>query len=226
MNNPIVHSLVSAGAFLFLAMGPWSIQGIAQSGSLEPYRPHKQKDYVVTIQTSEGDIALLLYDSTPLHKANFLALAESGYYDSTYFHRVIRGFMIQGGDPESKPSGNPSNIGNGGPGYTIPAEFRSDLLHVKGALASARQPDQINPGKKSSGSQFYIVHNPASCRHLNMNYTVFGQVISGMEVVDAIATSPVRNTRPLDHIYISMKVKRMKKKKIGKLYSVETLDKQ
>lgn len=205
--------------FLVFAVFP----AFSQSSDIEPYVPHKKKDYVVTIHTSLGDMVLILYDSTPLHKANFLALAENGYYDSTFFHRVIRGFMIQGGDPDSKPSGNAANIGNGGPGYTVQAEFRPDLTHAKGALASARQPDQINPEKESSGSQFYIVHNPAACRHLNMNYTVFGQVISGMEVIDAIATTPVRGSRPTENVYMSIEVKRMKKKKIEKLYPMEEL---
>ena len=220
MNRTIPNSF-TAGCLTLLFLVFAVFPSFAQSSEIEPYVPHKKKDYLVTIHTSMGDMVILLYDSTPLHKANFLALAENGYYDSTYFHRVIRGFMIQGGDPDSRPTGNAANIGNGGPGYTIEAEFRPDLTHAKGALASARQPDQINPDKESSGSQFYIVHNPASCRHLNMNYTVFGQVISGMEVIDAIATAPVRGSRPTENIYISVEVKRMKKKKIEKLYPME-----
>ncbi len=193
----------------------------SQETELEPYQPHKKKDYVVTIQTDMGDIVLLLSDLTPLHKANFINLAEEGYFDGSTFHRVMKGFMIQGGDPNSKPDGDAAGIGNGGPGYTVPAEFTPELTHQKGALAAARQPDGINPLKASSGSQFYIVHNPAACRHLNGSYTIFGQVIQGLDVVDKIATTPVRGSRPIDDVRMTVTVKRMSKKKIAKLYEGE-----
>ena len=115
------------------------------------------KDYLVTIRTEYGDMKAILYDETPKHKENFLKLAREGFYDSTLFHRVIKEFMVQGGDPNSKNTSPGAPLGNGGPGYTIPAEFNKDLFHVKGALSAARQGDRVNPERESSGSQFYIV---------------------------------------------------------------------
>jgi len=114
-------------------------------------------DEIVIISTDFGDMYVVLYDETPLHKANFLKLAKEGFYNSTTFHRVMKDFMIQGGDPNSKDE-IPFNDGQGGPGYTVDAEFNSKFVHKKGALAAARKPDQQNPERKSSGSQFYIVH--------------------------------------------------------------------
>lgn len=111
----------------------------------------------VLIKTSLGDIVVRLYDETPLHRDNFLKLASEGYYDGTLFHRVIKNFMIQGGDPDSKGASANAHLGAGGPDYTIPAEFNTNLIHKKGALAAARQGDEVNPEKRSSGSQFYIV---------------------------------------------------------------------
>ncbi len=111
----------------------------------------------VKIQTTLGDIVVRLYDETPLHRDNFLKLAKEGYYDGTLFHRVIKNFMIQGGDPDSKGAPAGAHLGAGGPDYTIPAEFNPNLIHKKGALAAARQGDEVNPEKRSSGSQFYIV---------------------------------------------------------------------
>ena len=116
----------------------------------------KQED-VVTIKTSYGDMVAILYDQTPKHKENFLKLVDQKYYDSTLFHRVIEGFMIQGGDPDSKKAQAGQPLGQGGPNYTIPAEINPTLYHEKGALAAARMGDQQNPEKASSGSQFYIV---------------------------------------------------------------------
>lgn len=117
-----------------------------------------KKDYIVTIKTSYGDMVAVLYDETPKHKANFIKLAKEHYFDSMLFHRVIQGFMIQGGDPDSKKVQPGGQLGNGGPGYTIDAEFVPKFFHEKGALSAARQSDQVNPLKASSGSQFYIVH--------------------------------------------------------------------
>ena len=112
----------------------------------------------VQIKTSLGDITVRLYDETPLHRDNFIKLAKEGYYNGTLFHRVIKNFMIQGGDPDSKGAAAGVQLGTGGPGYTVPAEFvYPQYFHKKGALAAARQSDQVNPEKKSSGSQFYIV---------------------------------------------------------------------
>lgn len=111
----------------------------------------------VRIKTTLGDIIVRLYDETPLHRDNFLKLVKEGYYDGTLFHRVIKDFMIQGGDPDSKGAPKGKTLGMGGPDYTIPAEFSPSLLHKRGALAAARQSDEVNPERRSSGSQFYIV---------------------------------------------------------------------
>jgi cyclophilin family peptidyl-prolyl cis-trans isomerase len=115
------------------------------------------KDRMVRIHTAYGDITVKLYNETPKHRDNIIALADSGFYDSLLFHRVMNAFMIQGGDPESKDAKPGARLGNGGPGYTLEAEFVSGLFHKKGALAAARQPDNVNPAKASSGSQFYLV---------------------------------------------------------------------
>ena len=126
-----------------------------------------ENDFVITIKTEYGDMIAILYDETPQHKANFIKLAKAHYYDGTLFHRVIKGFMIQGGDPDSKQVGKV--LGNGGPSYTIPAEINPALFHEKGALAAARLNDPENPTRASSGSQFYLVQ---------------GQVMSAVEVED------------------------------------------
>ena len=116
------------------------------------------KETIVLIETSMGNIKIKLYDETPLHRDNFVKLVENGFYDGLQFHRVIKDFMIQGGDPESKDAPPEKQLGAGGPGYTIPAEFvYPKYFHKRGALSAARQGDQVNPKKESSGSQFYIV---------------------------------------------------------------------
>ena len=117
----------------------------------------KDRKRDVLIQTTMGDIVIRLSNSTPLHRDNFLKLVKVGYYDSLLFHRVIQNFMIQGGDPNSKRAAAGVPLGNGGPGYTVPAEFRPTLFHKKGVLSAARTGDNINPQKASNGSQFYIV---------------------------------------------------------------------
>lgn len=111
----------------------------------------------VKISTEYGDMLVVLYDETPLHRDNFLKLAKEGFYNGTIFHRVIKDFMIQGGDPQSKNATPEAALGNGGPGYTLPAEIKTKYIHKKGALSAARLGDNINPNKESSGSQFYIV---------------------------------------------------------------------
>jgi cyclophilin family peptidyl-prolyl cis-trans isomerase len=111
----------------------------------------------VIIITEYGDIELQLYDKTPQHRDNFIKLVKKGYYDGVVFHRVIKNFMIQGGDPDSRNAKPGAKLGSGGPGYTVPAEFVPEYIHRRGALAAARQGDNINPAKASSGSQFYIV---------------------------------------------------------------------
>jgi len=116
-----------------------------------------KNDTIVVIETSEGTIKVKLYNETPLHKANFLKLVNESFYDGVLFHRVIKNFMIQTGDPDSKNAAAGARLGSGGPGYTIPAEINPMFFHKKGALAAARQGDQVNPNRESSGSQFYIV---------------------------------------------------------------------
>lgn len=186
----------------------------------------------ILMKTNKGDIVIKLFDETPKHRDNMLSLIKKDYYDNLLFHRVIKGFMAQGGDPNSKGADKNTNLGSGGPGYTIPAEINKDMVHFKGALAAARQGDQVNPERKSSGSQFYLVHGgPVSEQSLDrreqqtgiiysdeirekyyevggtpfldFNYTVFGQVLEGLDVVDAIATSKtLPGDRPEEQIVI------------------------
>ena len=111
----------------------------------------------VKIETTLGDITVRLYDETPIHRDNFVKLVKEGYYDGTLFHRVIKDFMIQGGDPDSKGAPAGKMLGVGGPDYTLEAEIKDNLYHKRGALAAARQGDEVNPERRSSGSQFYIV---------------------------------------------------------------------
>ncbi|MCE7863455.1 MAG: peptidylprolyl isomerase [Bacteroidetes bacterium CHB5] len=118
---------------------------------------NNKNDTVVTIKTNYGDMVAILFDETPKHKENFIKLAKEGYYNDLLFHRVIQGFMIQGGDPESKNAVAGQSLGMGGPGYTIPSEINPKFFHEKGALSAARLPDNMNPNKESSGSQFYVV---------------------------------------------------------------------
>jgi cyclophilin family peptidyl-prolyl cis-trans isomerase len=120
-------------------------------------KPIKELKEYVKISTNFGDMIFVLYDETPKHRDNFKKLIKQKYYDDLLFHRIIRDFMIQGGDPESRNADSLKMLGNSGPGYTIPAEFNRDIIHTKGALAAARTGDDINPNKESSGSQFYIV---------------------------------------------------------------------
>jgi peptidylprolyl isomerase len=127
------------------------------SGSFKPAFDDGTGDIRVLIITDQGPVKIRLYNETPLHRDNFVKLVKEHYFDSLLFHRVIRNFMIQGGDPDSKNAKPASLLGEGGPGYTLPAEFNSRLFHKKGALAAARDSDLDNPSQASSGSQFYIV---------------------------------------------------------------------
>jgi peptidyl-prolyl cis-trans isomerase B (cyclophilin B) len=281
MNRFILTVLVFSVAFL---------TGCAQS---------KNKDYVVKIKTNYGEMIAILYDETPKHKENFIKLAKEKYFDSTLFHRVIPNFMIQGGDPNSKKAAPGQPLGNGGPSYTIPAEFVPAYFHEKGSLSAARMGDNVNPEKASSGSQFYIVQGQvwkesdlkidqtkigvglqqmlskpenkplydsivqiyqsgdmkayeskimslaprieketglkvtkdvAAARlsayttvggapHLDDQYTVFGKVIKGLEVVDKIAAVQ-RNPadRPNEDIRMFISVEELPKKKVTQLY--------
>lgn len=142
---------------------------------------------VFDIVTNYGTIKIKLYKDTPRHRENFAKLALSGYYDGLLFHRVINGFMIQGGDPLTKDPANADRFGTGGPGYTVPAEILPQYRHKKGALAAARRGDAANPMKESSGSQFYIVQDEKTCAQLDGQYTVFGETIEGLDVIDKIA---------------------------------------
>ena len=163
---------------------------------------------VFDIVTNLGTIRVKLYKDTPLHRDNFEKLALSGYYDSLLFHRVIYGFMIQGGDPFTKDTAMVAHYGEGGPKYTIPAEMRDAdgnplHRHKKGALAAARVGDLANPFKASSGSQFYLVQNADNCVHLDGEYTVFGETVAGLNVIDKIAAVRTdRLDRPVQDVRI------------------------
>lgn len=191
---------------------------------------------LVAIETDYGTMLVQLFDETPGHRDNFLKLASEGFYDGLLFHRVIEGFMIQGGDPKSKNAKSGTPLGGGGPGYQIPAEFNPNLVHIKGALSAARTGDAVNPEKKSSGSQFFIVDgkpvnesqlknfelmkgvnysdeqkeiliNEGGTPFLDMEYTVFGRVIEGLEVIDEIAKVQKDNRdRPIEDIKMTVKV--------------------
>lgn len=143
---------------------------------------------VFDIITNLGTIRVKLYSKTPKHRDNFAKLALSGYYDGLLFHRVINDFMIQGGDPLSRNPENEARFGTGGPDYTVPAEFVPEYKHKKGALAAARRGDAANPLKASSGSQFYLVQSAQNCAQLDGAYTVYGETIQGIDVIDKIAS--------------------------------------
>lgn len=191
--------------------------------------PHKY----VRIMTDEGECLVKLYDQTPLHRDNFIKLVREGYYKDLLFHRVIQNFMIQGGDPNSRYAGDRQRLGEGGPDYTVPAEFNDSLFHKKGVIAAARDN---NPEKASSASQFYLVQGrtftdagldsleqirlggrkiPARQRevyktlggvpHLDQNYTVFGELVSNLAVVDSIAAVKTdRYDRPMENQRMDM----------------------
>jgi cyclophilin family peptidyl-prolyl cis-trans isomerase len=196
----------------------------------------------VIITTPYGDMKMKLYNETPNHRDNFVKLVQENYYNGTIFHRVIKDFMIQGGDPDSKGAPASQHLGRGGPGYTIPAEIDHRFIHKKGALSAARQGDDANPMKESNGSQFYIVQGkitdpdvvlqmetrrnssyPANDQwhytddqvntyatiggtpHLDGDYTVFGELTEGLEVVDFIANAPIgKGNRPQTDIVMEM----------------------
>lgn len=201
---------------MMLAFSPSTLQAQKKK------KKKKKMDEIVLMKTTLGDIHIQLFDETPKHKANFIKLAKEGFFNETSFHRVIKNFMIQGGDPNSKPGGEEHMIGRGGPGYTIEAEILPQFKHDKGMLAAARQSDQVNPERRSSGSQFYIVQNETGTPHLDGSYTIFGKVIRGIEVVDAVADQKVdrRGNRPLENISMTVEILEMKRKKIEKEYGI------
>ena len=155
--------------------------------SLANTRSRLPKEPIFDIVTSMGTIRVKLYKDTPKHRDNFIRLALTHYYDNVLFHRVIDGFMIQGGDPYTRDTSRVAEWGEGGPGYTIDAEILPEHTHKKGALAAARRGDLANPMKESSGSQFYLVQDSTNCKHLNGAYTVFGETVGGLNVIDRIA---------------------------------------
>ncbi|MCS7189571.1 MAG: peptidylprolyl isomerase [Bacteroidia bacterium] len=175
-------------------------------------------DTLVVIETPKGTMRIQLYKETPLHRSNFLKLAVEGFFDGTTFHRVVPGFVIQGGDPNSKDA-DPNNDGLGGPGYTIPAEIVSALKHKRGAVGAARTADAVNPTRASSGSQFYIVVAEKGTPFLDGSYTVFGQVIEGLAVADSIALVPRdARDRPLAPIPMKVRLERHKVSRLRKRY--------
>ncbi|MEG1499299.1 MAG: peptidylprolyl isomerase [Bacteroidales bacterium] len=191
---------------------------------------------MLSIQTPYGQMLIKLYNETPKHRDNFLKLVKENFYDSTLFHRVINTFMIQGGDPDSKNTVEQAILGSGDVGYTVPAEILPEKFHKKGALAAARQGDEVNPRKASSGCQFYIaqgqVYTPEQLSvmesnygfhfteeqkkayttiggvpHLDGEYTVFGEIVSGLDVIDKISVLPTdKNDRPLSDIPMVIKL--------------------
>lgn len=221
------YSLSGKYVVTLKAMDKKKSQVMSKEIVLDP--PH---DCLLEMKTSLGTMIIKLNDQTPLHRDNFIKLAEEGYYDGMLFHRVIKGFMVQGGDPDSKNAIPGRRLGVGGPGYTIPAEFVDTLVHIKGALAAARQGDGGNPLKASSGSQFYIVQGKpwgegqlenfelqkgikytdeaknimitvGGTPALDKEYTVFGMVVKGLEVIDEIAES---STDGVDRPTIDVKI--------------------
>lgn len=165
--------------------------------------PTLPEEPIFDIVTNMGTMKVKLYSKTPKHRENFEKLALSGYYDGLLFHRVIDGFMIQGGDPYTKDTTKVAQFGTGGPGYTVPAEFIPEYKHKKGALAAARRGDAANPLKESSGSQFYIVQDEGACAALDGDYTVFGETVEGLDVIDRIAKVQTdAKNRPLSDVRI------------------------
>ncbi len=190
-------------------------------------------DCTVEIETEFGNMIAILYNATPQHRDNFLKLSEENFYNNLLFHRVINGFMVQGGDPESRNAAAGMPLGSGGPGYQIPAEFVDSLVHIRGALAAARTN---NPKKESSGSQFYIVHgkpvNKQQLDYLEANkglkysaeqrkiymetggtpfldkeYTVFGRIVKGFDVLEKIATTKTApGDRPMQDVSMKIRV--------------------
>lgn len=215
------------------------------AGNAHSQQTSAQKATIATIRTNQGKMRALLFEQTPLHKANFIKLSKSKFYNGLLFHRVISGFMIQGGDPKSRTAKAEESLGGSDNGYKVPAEIVPELFHQKGALAAARDG---NPKKESSGCQFYIVQGKTlsdnelnqlvarSVRkpsqeqrevykksggspHLDGAYTVFGQVIDGLSVIDKIAQQPTdQRDRPKKDIRMKISIRTMSKKKIARKY--------
>jgi len=214
---PIVYSLITC---IFLAT-----PAFAQDGKSE---------HLIKIETSKGDMLIKLYNETPEHRDNMIKLINEGFYEDQLFHRVMKDFMIQGGDPHSTGAEKGQRLGTGSPGYTVPAEFNKDLIHKKGALAAARQGDSVNPERASNGSQFYLVQGRVLTQeeidiftqrgvasfteetaqiymtlggapHLDGSYTVFGEVVGGLDIIDSIASGPIdAYNRPVEDVVYSI----------------------
>lgn len=178
----------------------------------------KPKDYLVTIHTEYGKIKMLLFDDTPLHKENFIRLSRAGVYDHIIFHRVINHFMIQSGDYTTR--NQPIDYDPRVIGEPIPAEILPNHLNVHGAVGAPRRGDDVNPERKSSNTQFYIIQNCKGAHHLDGKFTVFGQVMSGFEVLDSVAAQPTSSKdRPLKNIRITVDIDQVSKDDIEKFYN-------
>ncbi|MCJ7714994.1 MAG: peptidylprolyl isomerase [Anaerolineales bacterium] len=225
MKKYLYCPFVSLVIMLFL----FSFQALAQENKSER---------LIKFETSLGDMLVMLYDETPGHRDNMIKLIEEGFYKDQLFHRVMKDFMIQGGDPHSVGADKGQRLGSGGPGYTVPAEFNEALIHKKGALAAARKGDQVNPEQASSGSQFYLVQGHVltpeeinilaqrgvasftketaeiyttlgGTPHLDGAYTVFGEIVEGLEVLDLIAAQPCdAYDRPMEDVIFSISIVR------------------
>ena len=223
MKNRFYSPIVSLTVLLLLS----SLSAVAQEN---------QSERLIKIETSLGDMLVRLYDETPAHRDNMIKLIEEGFYKNHLFHRVIKDFMIQGGDPHSVGAEKGQRLGSGGPGYTVPAEFHPSLIHKKGALAAARKGDQVNPEQASNGSQFYLVQGrvltpeeinilaqrgvatfteasteiyttQGGTPHLDGAYTVFGEVVEGLEVLDSIAAQPCdAYNRPVEDVIFTISI--------------------
>lgn len=203
----ITSIIIIAAALALTSCGPRSGRDAASAQNDSTATATMEKKMIeepeFDIVTSKGTMRIKLYSLTPKHRDNFVKLVNEKYYDGVRFHRVIEGFMIQTGDPYSRDTAKVDLWGQGGPDYTVPAEFVNQYWHKKGAIAAARKGDLANPKKASSGSQFYIVHDENACLHLDGQYSIFGEVIDGLEVIDRIATVETDYyDRPMEDVFI------------------------
>ena len=209
MKRILLTSIILASAVAFLASCPCG-RGTKEVSDAElndstktAMEMKRLEEPVFDIVTTHGTMRVKLYNKTPKHRDNFAKLVGEKYYDGVRFHRVIEGFMIQTGDPLSRDTSKINAWGTGGPDYTVPAEFVNEYWHKKGAIAAARKGDLANPTKASSGSQFYIVHDENACLHLDGQYSIFGEVIEGLDIIDKIATVATdRYDRPYEDVII------------------------
>ena len=209
MKRILLTSIILASAIALLAScscgrGTKEVSDAELNDSTKTAMEMKRlEEPVFDIVTTHGTMRVKLYNKTPKHRDNFAKLVGEKYYDGVRFHRVIEGFMIQTGDPLSRDTSKINAWGTGGPDYTVPAEFVNEYWHKKGAIAAARKGDLANPTKASSGSQFYIVHDENACLHLDGQYSIFGEVIEGLDIIDKIATVATdRYDRPYEDVII------------------------